>query len=37
MPMPTAEPTTIEGSVPGSTTRRKMSHCDEPIDCAAWK
>src|SRR5437773_11397357 len=37
MPMPTAEPTTIEGSVPGSMTRRQMSQRDEPIERAAWK
>src|SRR5205814_10145789 len=37
MPMPTAEPTTIDGSVPGRMMRRKMSQRDEPIDCAAWK
>jgi len=37
IPMPTAEPTTIDGSVPGRMIRRKMSHRDEPIDCAAWK
>src|SRR3569623_383869 len=37
IPKPTADPTTIEGSVAGRTTRRKTSHCVEPMDCADWK
>ena len=37
MPMPTAAPTTIDGSVPGRMMRRKISHLEDPIDCAAWK
>src|ERR1700709_258305 len=37
MPIPTDEPTTIDGKVAGKTMRRKMSHCEAPIACAACK
>src|SRR6185503_6921865 len=37
IPMPTSQPTMIEGSTPGRTMRRKMSQLLEPIERAAWK
>ena len=35
MPMPTAAPMKIDGSVPGRMMRQKMSQLRAPIDCAA--
>ena len=35
--MPTAEPTMIDGSVPGRMMRQKISDWLEPIERAAWK
>src|SRR6185312_14003490 len=37
MPMPTSQPTMIEGSTPGRMMRLKMSQELDPMERAAWK